>query len=406
MSGPDFAPLGLALAAVGGALLGGGIFALRRARKRRARITIRVGVALDLEGEFRLRVARRPLSRSELERLDPLRGRRRRFGGRVYLLEQGHRIGFVTVAPGTWYIAAAGSVADPVTDEKVGELREERRVQLGPREAREIVFEVRTRASSPAPEPVHGSPDPLPVVDEDPTETPEEPAAAAAPAAVAERYEVRGELGRGRRGPVFQAYDRERELEVALRRLPGPVPAEAGRRLTQLEHPRIARVYDVADEGGSCVVATELVRGTTLRSHVRREGTLPVPELLRVARQTLEALSHAHARGVIHGALGSQNLMRTDDGELKILDLGLAGVVASRDERVSDLRALGGCLFELATGEPPRPDGTLPKSAREIEPGLPPFVDELMLRLVAVPPEAGFRSADEVLALLDWLEED
>jgi tRNA A-37 threonylcarbamoyl transferase component Bud32 len=414
------------------------VFGVRRARRRRARVTVRLSVAPDLQGEFRLRVSHRPLSSNGLERLDPRVGRRARLGGRIYGLAQGQRLGFIALAPGTWYVAAAGSVSDPVTDEQVGELREERRVHLGPREAREVLFEVQPRVSSRVSgalsegvdedhEPERGPTDvptrelpvqsapaqepPTPNQDEDPTETSEgETPAVPPPSPAPERYETQEELGRGSLGVVFRARDRQLDRSVALRRLVVSSPIAAGRELLGLDHPNIARLYDVAEQDGVWLVTSELIDGATLRSRVLSEGAFAVPDLLHVARQALAGLAHGHGLGVVHGNLGNQNLVLREDGVLKILDFGLARVASAvvtpeEEDRTSDLRAFGACLFELATGELPQPDLGLGKPSRELVSGLPPFLEEVIFRLLIAPRAARFQSANQVLELLDWLEQ-
>ena len=401
--------------------------AVRRVRRRRARVTVRLSVAPDLLGEFRIRAARRPLTPAYLDRLDPRATRRPGLGGRIYHLAQGQRLGFMALPPGTWYVAAAGSVSDPVTDEEIGELREECRIRLGPREAREVIFEVQTRASArasrPAEEPVDEAvtelagerpapveaaraPEPAyaPAPDED--DTPVTPVEALPHAE--ERYTIEKEIGRGSCGVVFRGYDRRLDRPVALRRLVVSAPLVYGRELMALEHPNIARLYDVAEEGGVCIVSSELVEGETLRARVRRGGAFDVPGLLSVTRPLLTGIAYAHERGVVHGNLGTQNLVLRGDGLLKILDFGLARLVSTavapeEEDQASDLRALGACLVELATGAPLEREKGPGEPLRDL-PGLPPILEEIIQRLVDPPPDTRFDSAQQVLGLLEWLD--
>ncbi len=398
--------------------------AVRRVRRGWARVTVRLSVAPDLLGEFRIRAGRRPLTPAYLDRLDPRVTRRPGLGGRIYLLAQGQRLGFMALPPGTWYVAAAGSVSDPVTDRKIGELREECQIRLGPREAREIAFEVRTRPAAPGSRPAE---EPL---DEEVTELVEERPAPveAAPAAgspapdeddtpvtlveagvhAEERYTIEKEIGRGSCGVVFRGYDRRLDRPVALRRLVVSAPLAYGRELMALEHPNIARLYDVVEEGGVCIVCSELVEGEALRARVHSGGALDVPGLLRVIRPLLSGVAYAHGRGVVHGNLGTQNLVLRGDGLLKILDFGLARLVSTavapeEEDQASDLRALGACLVELATGAPPEREKGPGEPVRDL-PGLPPILEEIIQRLVDAPPDRRFESAEQVLELLEWLD--
>jgi Tol biopolymer transport system component len=149
-------------------------------------------------------------------------------------------------------------------------------------------------------------------------------------------FEVLGRLGAGGMGEVYRARDRRLGREVALKVLPERLADDPGRLaafereariLASLSHPGIAVLYGVERcEGGSSLVL-ELVRGETLAERLRR-GPLLLPEALRVCRDIAEALEAAHAQGIVHRDLKCANVMLTTAGLVKVLDFGLAEVVA------------------------------------------------------------------------------
>ena len=145
-------------------------------------------------------------------------------------------------------------------------------------------------------------------------------------------YEVLGLLGSGGMGDVYRARDVRLRREVALKTFAGPaahrqverIEAEA-RAASALVHPGIVTVYGVGDEDDVAWIAMELVRGRSLRAIIG-EGPLPLPGALDVAIQLAEAVAAAHARGIVHRDLKPENVMVTVEGQVKVLDFGIARV--------------------------------------------------------------------------------
>ena len=145
------------------------------------------------------------------------------------------------------------------------------------------------------------------------------------------RYEIRRRLGRGGMGTVYAAYDALLRRDVALKVLDvaeGQEEENHRARLlreaqiaAQIESERIARVYDVGEEGGFLFVAMEFVRGETLRHHMEADAPLDV---VKLAYHMAEGLDALHARGVIHRDLKPENVMLTAEGAVKLLDFGIA----------------------------------------------------------------------------------
>ena len=150
-------------------------------------------------------------------------------------------------------------------------------------------------------------------------------------------YEVIDRLGTGGMGAVYRARDTRLGRTVALKVLRAGDDPELLRRLDRearaasaLNHPNIVHIYDVgeaASRTGAHYVAMEYVEGETLRRRLSR-GPLPIPELLELGAQLTDGLAKAHRAGIVHRDLKPENLMVTADGMLKILDFGLAKVVA------------------------------------------------------------------------------
>src|SRR5712692_7069158 len=212
-------------------------------------------------------------------------------------------------------------------------------------------------------------------------------------------YEISGLLGAGGMGVVYRARDPRIGRDVALKVLP-PALAESPERVRRFEaearaagglnHPNVLAIHDVGAYEGAPYFVSELLSGQTLRERLAA-GPLPIRKALELTAQAARGLAAAHERGVVHRDLKPENLFCTEDGQMKILDFGLArlepaeievplagvegpeaptqtritnpgGVMGSpgymAPEQVrgqpadprSDLFALGAVLFELLTG--------------------------------------------------------
>jgi len=145
-------------------------------------------------------------------------------------------------------------------------------------------------------------------------------------------YEVTGSLGKGGMGEVYRARDTRLERDVALKVLPDDVASDRDRMarferearlLAALNHPHIAAIYCIEDGGSSPALVMELAEGPTLSERIAA-GPLPLDELLDLARQMAEALEYAHERGIVHRDLKPANVKLTPEGDVKLLDFGLA----------------------------------------------------------------------------------
>src|SRR5215831_9432226 len=150
-----------------------------------------------------------------------------------------------------------------------------------------------------------------------------------------EQYEVVAPLGAGGMGEVYRAKDTKLGRDVALKILPAsftndPERVARFRReaqvLASLNHPHIAQIYGVEESNGTQFLVLELVDGESLDKRIAR-GPISVDEALGIAKQVAEALEAAHEKGIIHRDLKPGNIALTKDGQVKVLDFGLAKAV-------------------------------------------------------------------------------
>jgi serine/threonine-protein kinase len=271
-------------------------------------------------------------------------------------------------------------------------------------------------------------------------------------------YQIEAAIGAGGMGEVYKARDTRLDRTVAIKVLPPDVSADTtararllreARLASKLNHPHICTIYDVGEapstSSGQAVtyIGMELVEGPSLADRLEG-GALPVAEAIRYGQQLAGALAHAHARGVVHRDFKSANVVLTAEGQVKVLDFGLAkqlavsepaaattlappslteaGVVAGTlaymapeqllgrpaDAR-SDIWALGVVLYELVAGQRPFEGKTgfelssailnLPTPAEPAS--VPAPLAAVIDRCLAKEPGERYQRADEVRAVLD-----
>src|SRR5687767_13981069 len=181
-------------------------------------------------------------------------------------------------------------------------------------------------------------------------------------------YELLALLGAGGMGEVYRARDTRLGRQVAVKVIPRTLAGDRRRvkrfeleaRATgALNHPNIVAIFDVGSHRGTRFVVMELADGQTLREILKQEGALPVRDALDYAAQAVEGLEAAHAAGIVHRDLTPGNLMVGRDGRVKILDFGLAKLVAN------ETRSLHGLREETSITEEGTVAGTVPSRAPE-----------------------------------------
>jgi hypothetical protein len=274
----------------------------------------------------------------------------------------------------------------------------------------------------------------------------EELAAAPGGALVLGRYRLGARLGSGGFGTVFAARDERLDRLVAVKVVPAPgVMPERSRRealaAARLDHPGIVAVFDAGEEAGERFLISELVRGRTLAA-LERDGALSDRDVLRVGLSLADALTHAHARGVIHRDVKPQNVIVPDEpgrAAAKLLDFGIAHLAGDEpltrtgdvvgtlaymapeqaagervDER-ADLYSLALVLYEALAGSNPvrmpspaataRRVGTVLPPLRRARRDLPEDLCRALDRALAPDPEARGALPELADALADALDE-
>jgi serine/threonine protein kinase len=149
-------------------------------------------------------------------------------------------------------------------------------------------------------------------------------------------YRIVEPIGAGGMGAVYKAYDNKLQRVVAIKLLPSEYVEQQDRRrrffqearaASALNHPHILTIYEVGEDDGKPYIAMEYVEGETLRQKIKNNG-LQLRESLDIAIQIATGLARAHELGIIHRDLKPENLMLSRDGFAKILDFGLANLVA------------------------------------------------------------------------------
>jgi serine/threonine protein kinase len=209
--------------------------------------------------------------------------------------------------------------------------------------------------------------------------------------ALGDDYELLGLLGTGGFGRVYRVRDLHLEREVALKVLQplltrDPEVVERFRREAQLaaglSHPNIVNIYDIGGRSGLLWYTMKLINGPSLAQLVEGEGPLPLDRVLRVLREALSALAHAHGSGLVHRDIKPENMLIDETGSLQITDFGLAlalrgkyggatsqsgtpqfaspeQLLGERVDQRSDLYSLAAVAYYALLGTPPFPGLTV-----------------------------------------------
>ncbi|MDZ4862342.1 MAG: protein kinase [Gemmatimonadota bacterium] len=269
---------------------------------------------------------------------------------------------------------------------------------------------------------------------------------AAIRAALADRYDLLDEIGRGGMATVYRARDLRHDSRVAIKVLrPELVFAMGGERFLReihisasLQHPNILPILDSGEAGGTSYFVMPFVEGESLQQRLQRETRLPVDEAVRLTAEVADGLAHAHTAGFIHRDIKPGNILLSH-GHAVLADFGVAraldasgadrltetglsvGTVAymspeqagaGRLDGRSDIYSLGCVLYEMLAGTPPFTGPSAQAimarnaidpvpSVRTVRPGVPQALEAAINRALAKVPEDRFATAaefrDEVL---------
>src|SRR6185436_5036203 len=158
-------------------------------------------------------------------------------------------------------------------------------------------------------------------------------------------YEILSALGAGGMGEVYRARDKRLDRDVAVKVLPAAVANNPDRlarfereakAVAALSHPNILAVFDTGYDDGRRFVVTELLEGESLGTALGR-GPLPRSQAIDIGIQLARGLAAAHDKGLVHRDLKPDNVFLLPDGQVKILDFGLARQAGSGDAEVTNL---------------------------------------------------------------------
>ena len=260
------------------------------------------------------------------------------------------------------------------------------------------------------------------------------------------RYEILEVIGQGGMAVVFKAKCHRLNRLVAIKVLKPELAddAEFRRRfhdesqaVAMLSHPNIVAVYDVSKGGDLEYIVMELIDGITLKQYMERRGQLNWREALHFITQIMKGLSHAHSRGIIHRDIKPHNIMILRDGSVKVADFGIACLSAKnsqtmagrealgsvhyispeqakgeRSDARSDIYSAGVVLYEMLTNRLPfegdspvsiaiQHFSAVPLNPREINPEIPPALEQICLKAMAPQISNRYASADEMVRDLE-----
>ena len=255
------------------------------------------------------------------------------------------------------------------------------------------------------------------------------------------RYELSHLVARGGMADVYRAHDQLLDRPVALKVLFPELSVDRSfverfRREAQaaanLSHPNIVPVFDWGEDGGTYFIVMEFVDGRALSSILRTAGPLHPDRAAEIAADVAGALAYAHRHGVVHRDVKPGNVLITEEGTIKVTDFGIARAVNTEESLTqtgavmgtatyfspeqaegqgvdarSDIYSLGVVLYEMVTGRPPflgeTPVSVASKhvrehapAPREINPGVPPDLEAIILKCLAKSPDHRYATGDDL----------
>jgi serine/threonine-protein kinase len=259
------------------------------------------------------------------------------------------------------------------------------------------------------------------------------------------KYRVKGELGRGGMGAVYLAEQPGLGREVAIKELilsPAADPTALMRFLQEAQvmartsHPNLVQVHDLEQIGDANYIVLEFVRGRSLRDRIN-QGPIPLPQTFAVMHGVLQALDYAHKHAIVHRDMKPENVLLSDEGNVKVADFGIARltddsgpggtatktgttvgtpqymspeqVASSKVDGRSDLYSAGIMFYELVVGQPPftagEADGPFTLMAKHVQappkppsvhrPGLDMRLEEAIMKSLSKRPEERFQTGEE-----------
>jgi serine/threonine-protein kinase len=261
------------------------------------------------------------------------------------------------------------------------------------------------------------------------------------PRVLSGRYELSHLVARGGMAEVYRARDQLLDRPVALKVLFPELSVDRSfverfRREAQaaanLSHPNIVPVFDWGEDNGTYFIVMEFVDGRALSSILRTAGPLHPDRAAEIAADVAGALAYAHRHGVVHRDVKPGNVLITEEGTIKVTDFGIARAVNTEESLTqtgavmgtatyfspeqaegmgvdsrSDIYSLGVVIFEMVTGRPPFLGDTPvavaskhvrehPPAPREVNPGVPPDLEAIILKCLAKSPDHRYATGDDL----------
>ena len=253
------------------------------------------------------------------------------------------------------------------------------------------------------------------------------------------KYEIVGKIGQGAMGEVYRAHDAILNRDVAVKTMSAAIGSDDELRkrfhreaqsAARLNHPNIITVYDFGEEGGKIYMAMELLEGRDLKDVIGRHTPLTLDQKVQLMEQITEGLAFAHAKDVVHRDLKPANIHIQPNGQVKIMDFGLAKLASSdmtragmimgtpnymspeqvRGEKAdarSDVFSLGAVFYELLANRKPFEADSLhavlfqvmqnePEPLLNLVPDVPPMLAQVVERAMAKDSTQRFRDAGEL----------
>jgi eukaryotic-like serine/threonine-protein kinase len=262
-----------------------------------------------------------------------------------------------------------------------------------------------------------------------------------------DRYRLDEVVGEGGMAVVYRGYDLVLNRDVAVKLLRDQYGSDdnflarfdrEAQSAARLSHPNIVNVYDVGEDQGVRYIVMEHVEGPNLKDLIRRQGPFTIEGAAFVIRQIADGLDYAHARGLVHRDIKPHNVLVDENGNVKVVDFGIAKGISdshlteagtgmgtvhyvspeqARGEAatpLSDVYSTGVVLYEMLTKSVPfdadSPVGVamqhvtaVPPPPSELNPNLPPDIDDLIYTALAKDPADRYASAGDLATALESL---